>query len=310
LNADERHEPPITKEAAIKLLQTNVHQWNKVREQHPNWAPDLQGAHIGHVDLQNAHLEGSNLEGAYFNTANLKGANLHRANLQRAILASADLRDAYLYMANLREANLAYANLKNALLYDADMKKARLFNSELQGAKVNRVDLRGADLSYANLEGADVGGVKFDRRGRYRGARVDGCFGSAHFKRFAQDEDYVEEFKNSSRLRFLLYFIWLVTADCGRSMWRWVLCMAGVVFVFAGIFLFLGRQEFRLVENLAWNFDTMLYYSVVTFTTLGFGDVSPLTTAAKHCVMAEVIIGYVMLGGLISILATKIARRS
>ena len=54
----------------------------------------------------------------------------------------------------------------------------------------------------------------------------------------------------------------------------------------------------------------MIYYSVVTFTTLGFGDITPKTLEASRWLMAEVILGYVMLGGLISIFANKIARRS
>jgi hypothetical protein len=49
---------------------------------------------------------------------------------------------------------------------------------------------------------------------------------------------------------------------------------------------------------------------VVTFTTLGFGDIIPVTTKASWWVMAEVVTGYVMLGGLISILANKLARRN
>ena len=54
----------------------------------------------------------------------------------------------------------------------------------------------------------------------------------------------------------------------------------------------------------------MLYYSVVTFTTLGFGDIVPRTQEAAWWIMAEVVMGYFMLGGLITILATKLARRS
>jgi hypothetical protein len=55
---------------------------------------------------------------------------------------------------------------------------------------------------------------------------------------------------------------------------------------------------------------TPYYFSIVTFTTLGFGDVVPINMAGEICVSLEVIIGYVMLGGLISILASIIARRS
>ena len=53
----------------------------------------------------------------------------------------------------------------------------------------------------------------------------------------------------------------------------------------------------------------MFYYSIVTFTTLGFGDIIPKTTIAAMCVTVEVILGYVMLGGLITIFASKLSRR-
>jgi hypothetical protein len=55
---------------------------------------------------------------------------------------------------------------------------------------------------------------------------------------------------------------------------------------------------------------TYIYFSVVTFTTLGFGDVTPINTAGEVLLTIEVILGYIMLGGLISIFANKLARRS
>ncbi len=55
---------------------------------------------------------------------------------------------------------------------------------------------------------------------------------------------------------------------------------------------------------------TPLYFSIVTFTTLGFGDIQPGNGPGLFWVSLEVIIGYVMLGGLISIFANKLARRS
>ena len=50
---------------------------------------------------------------------------------------------------------------------------------------------------------------------------------------------------------------------------------------------------------------TFYYYSIVTFTTLGFGDIVPKNILAEILVTIEVILGYIMLGGLISIFATK-----
>jgi len=43
-------------------------------------------------------------------------------------------------------------------------------------------------------------------------------------------------------------------------------------------------------------FDDDLYYSAVTFTTLGFGDVAPKTEFAALLITAEVVVGYIMLG--------------
>ena len=53
-----------------------------------------------------------------------------------------------------------------------------------------------------------------------------------------------------------------------------------------------------------------IYYSVVTVTTLGYGDVLPASGPAQVVAMAQVIIGYVMLGGLLSIISNKMVRRA
>ena len=51
---------------------------------------------------------------------------------------------------------------------------------------------------------------------------------------------------------------------------------------------------------------TPIYFSVVTFSTLGFGDVTPCRLLGEILVTVEVILGYVLLGGLISIFAMKL----
>jgi voltage-gated potassium channel Kch len=51
-----------------------------------------------------------------------------------------------------------------------------------------------------------------------------------------------------------------------------------------------------------------LYVSTVIFTTLGFSDMTRATQVGKLLIAAEVIIGYVMLGALLAILANKLAR--
>ncbi len=66
--------------------------------------------------------------------------------------------------------------------------------------------------------------------------------------------------------------------------------------------------------DIAWGEHTSalssVYFSIVTLTALGFGDIVPLSAAAKVVTMIEVMRGYVMLGGLLSIFNNKMARRA
>lgn len=54
---------------------------------------------------------------------------------------------------------------------------------------------------------------------------------------------------------------------------------------------------------------TPYYFSIVTFTTLGFGDIQPINKAGEIWLTIEVFLGYVMLGGMVAILANKLVRR-
>lgn len=48
--------------------------------------------------------------------------------------------------------------------------------------------------------------------------------------------------------------------------------------------------------SISGRFERMLYVSVVTITTLGFGDVVPITPAARRLVMVEAVLGVVLIG--------------
>jgi hypothetical protein len=137
---------------------------------------------------------------------------------------------------------------------------------------------------------------------------VDSCYGNARFKRFALDQQFIEEFRES-KLRWPFYIIWLVFADCGRSLLLWSAWSVAIATSFGIKYYSMGLQNFQ-VNLLPWGLKSMMYYSVVTFTTLGYGDIYPKTIEAAQWVIAEVVVGYIMLGGMISIFATKLARRS
>ena len=78
-----------------------------------------------------------------------------------------------------------------------------------------------------------------------------------------------------------------------------------LIFLFALIYTYVAIDY---GEHQTW--FSGIYYSVVTITTLGYGDVLPASFVGQVVAIAEVISGYVMLGGLISIFSNKVARRA
>jgi hypothetical protein len=121
-----------------------------------------------------------------------------------------------------------------------------------------------------------------------------------------RDDIFLLSFKKK---RPIWYFIWWLLADCGRGFFKWARWCLFMAFFFGFLYSICGADAFKpKPEGYTW--FTFYYYSFVTFTTLGFGDITPIKWYTEILVTLEVIVGYGMLGGLISILANKLARRS
>jgi uncharacterized protein YjbI with pentapeptide repeats len=266
---------------------------------------DFSGAIMSRVDLERAFLIDANLSLAYLNGANLTGAHLSGANLTSARLNSARIVGADLTNACLKDADLRGANLEGSDLSNAD----------LQGADLTGANLKGAILASVDFSGANITGVQFNETETCKDIQINMAHGNAMFKRYAQDQAYVEEYKINRPLR---YWLWKYSSNCGRSLLLWVFWCVFIALGFSLVFHFHleGSESFMLTELAKEpgydprDWAPMLYYSVVTFTTLGFGDIVPRTQEAAWWITAEVVMGYFMLGGLITILATKLARRS
>ena len=168
---------------------------------------------------------------------------------------------------------------------------------------------------------------KLDRKGHYP---TEFYLDSRHvdevenpfFKRYVADQQFIRAFNQANPV---LAGLWRWSSDYGRSLALWAAWSILFVFLFAIAYRFPVPSWMSLwLENFTPQFHQTtgaysgepltfwdcIYFSVVTFTTLGFGDIVSDNTAARFLVTLEVIFGYVMLGGLISIFANKLASRS
>ena len=141
------------------------------------------------------------------------------------------------------------------------------------------------------------------------------------FKRYVADQQFIRAFKEKNPL---WAFVWKWSSDYGRSLALWALWSLLIALSFSLVYMpaptwypewfqeitpqFHQAIDTEANENLT--FWKSFYFSIVTFTTLGFGDVVAANTSARILVTLEVMFGYIMLGGLISIFANKLASRS
>ena len=136
--------------------------------------------------------------------------------------------------------------------------------------------------------------------------------------RYIRDEGHIEEMR-LQHPRWAL--VWGVTCFYGQSITLWALWCLFFAFIFGLIYSggTLVALSTSWMESLTSgnaidahlpSWLTPYYFSIVTFTTLGFGDIRPLNIWGELVVILEVIFGYVGLGLLISILANKVARRA
>lgn len=328
---------------------------------------NLKAVILDNSTFEKIHLENANLENASLIEVNLKNAILKKVNLENSILEYSNLQYARLREVNLKNANLEGVTLNRSFLTETNLKEAYLNGVNLKEAKLIGINLIGANLFEANLMKSELSVITFYKtilfstnfretklfdikykkkyqikniksyKGKFGipkqfdlqclGICTDGMHGDPIFKRFLEDQDYIENFKGDHKY---IAKLWRWTSDYGRSIKRWIGLSIGLILLFTILFTpcpdwgpnwapwklwsnTIGasfEQTSKSFENEQIGFFDALYFSVVTFTTLGFGDIVASNLPARIMVMVEVILGYIMLGGLISILATKIARRS
>jgi voltage-gated potassium channel Kch len=127
--------------------------------------------------------------------------------------------------------------------------------------------------------------------------------------------------KNKDWFRFANYSLWKLLSNYGTNLQRWMISSAVIIFIFGLLFaqynISLGDSGFAhfltalkpsVKINGVDSWFSSFYYSTITFTTLGYGDITPSDTSGQVFSVLEVLVGYIMLGGLVSILAKKIVR--
>ncbi|MCT4592106.1 MAG: potassium channel family protein [Candidatus Gracilibacteria bacterium] len=95
-------------------------------------------------------------------------------------------------------------------------------------------------------------------------------------------------------MKYLGYEFLAMTSSYGTSFFRWGITSLIFILIFAGLFACLNYFHATAIEVDHW-YD-YIYFSITTFATLGYGDISPISLAGKILSNIEVSAGYIMLG--------------
>jgi len=329
----------------LEILEDGPEAWNSWRVENPGIKPRLAAEDLSELDLTrvnlseadlsqaelfdstlvNANLKMASLAGADLSGAKLEGAELYKVDLSGASLIGADLSNVYLAEANLKMADLRGVNLQGADLSGANLRDANLQGVNLGRTTLLRADIEGANLRNADIYGADLTDMTYGAyktmKGHFYGIRgLGSSYGNALFVRDAQDQDYLDTLENTieatpskplRRWKRFWFRAWGLI-DYGRSLGR--------VFAFAFTMAMIFGTIYFLDYNLGLGFLeyssagtsplSPYFHSIVTYTKLGFGSMTPKNGIGEFLLVCEGILGYVTLGLLLSILANRVARRS
>jgi len=301
--------------------------WNNWRLENPEEEIWLQGTKLIAKHLKGAQLAGAHLEGAMLGDTHLEKAHLFGAHLEGADLGNAHMEGANLIDAHLKGADFSFAHLEGAKLLEAHLEEANLIHAHLEGADLFIAHLEGADFHTAYLEGAaftacSVDGLTFfwrckiDRKTDFRGVGLDTCRideGTKELleynKRRLNWEDWYRGESEKKWGRALHQFLtspvrlfWFLS-DYGRSTGRILLFFLILAIIFAVAYW--AKPDCVMVNGQVGglrNFLHSLYFSVVTMTTLGFGDIAanPQSNLGQVLLMLQVFCGYFLLGAIVT----------
>ena len=282
--------------------------------------------------LEELVRSGRSLAGFQLSGAQLDGINL----IVQGQSSGADLRDVNLSRASLRGSHLFHANLSASNLLKADFT-----NANLNGANFEHANLLGTELANSRMDGVHWG-AELIQHSEGRKARRAGAKEEAYIKFQEAEEIYRmlrvsnearghrhiagEFFYNEMRMRHYrlprFSLQWIVSCFAyylyGYGERPTFIIANALVYLMgiAAVYLLLGLTEngrpIIFDMNASWwnnlvAYGNCLYFSIITYTTVGFGDITPMS-AAKPLAALEAMSGNFMMALFVVVFVRKLAR--
>ena len=268
------------------------------------------------IDAEGSDLAGSDLSGADLVAANLKQVNFTGACLSKANLASTDLEGAHFLKCDLSGTRLWSAMISNTNLVESNLEKADFLKANISNTKFWHINLDNAKfLTRHNF----IGNKPIDENGplsaseAYRNLKqyfiANGRYDDSSWASFKERQLERKYFFKARKFSYLPSLLMALLCGYGEKPYRVILSSLVIILFYSALYSILAvlkpiasMEVFRV-----WDY---LYFSIVTFTTVGFGDLTPRMVPLFQMITgSEALIGVFMMGLFIFTLARKYTAR-
>tara|TARA_B100000029_G_scaffold514793_1_gene619026 strand:+ start:105 stop:983 length:879 start_codon:yes stop_codon:yes gene_type:complete len=282
---------------------------------------ELEALYLTNKSLTDMDLQNCNLEKSYLVDANMKNCNLSRTNFSNSSLYGIDLSNSNLFKSNLKNVNLKNANLTNCNLLGANLENTKLENVTW-GPKNKIINEIEAENALSNGETSLANEKYKEAEDVYRSLKI--CLQEQTLGNEASKFFIKQMIANRKQMPILSFGrVWSkiidLTTGYGEKIYNIIFTMLSIVVISAILYGIEGVQyqghtlgffgDLEYYGGLINVIGNLIYFSIVVYTTVGFGEIVPIGFLGKSVMVFESIIGGLFLAIFIVAMYKKINER-
>lgn len=258
------------------------------------------------------------------NNCQFINCTFRNCDLKKVIFKNVSMKNSDFILSDMRDVIINMSYLESIYFKDCDCRSFKVINSVIgniefkdefitkfnENTFIDKIDINKVDSSfyertsivYKNIEAIYEANRLFDNAGEYY--YLSKC---------------MEQKKLKGIDKLKLYIFWILCGYGERPTYALITSIE-ILLIFAIIYMFLGLDiggniinyniDFIIklpIDNLALDFFHSLYFSIVTFTAVGYGDITPIGYSIILSSI-EMVLGVTMIGVWTAVLARKITR--
>ncbi|RJT07567.1 pentapeptide repeat-containing protein [Halococcus sp. IIIV-5B] len=278
---------------------------------------DLTDATFGEDDLTTCGFGGATLEGVDFESADLSGQDLSGLNMRESNLNGADLSNA-----NMEGGNLQECELENTVIEDANLRITDLSGAYTYQCYMNKVWVNSESTFYPS--GYDEkDNPEYDKSARvyrnYQNIFRENSLPeiSRRFRIYEKDirvKSKISESPIVGRVSLLSRWVWLYAES-----WKRILATSAVIIaLYSVLYNYMSVSEASPISSrqvvlghtinfpgISYDIINAIYFSVSTFTTLGYGDIQPNSIFTRILAGSEALVGSLLIAALLFVIGRR-----